>query len=106
MMYCKEKAAKSCTRFLGTRPINQPFSDARPNEISSRWCRIQTAGCSGLDRREPEFFRRDDRANGTNWLAPLAWRLFLGEDFSAMARNQVRNVTERRIRTVSFICAA
>src|SRR5260221_14754071 len=60
----------------------------------------------GLDRREPEFFRRDDRANGTNWLAPLAWRLFLGEDFSAMARNQVRNVTERRIRTVSFICAA
>ena len=37
---------------------------------------------------------------------PVAWRLFLGEDFSAMARNQVRNVTERRIRTVSFICAA
>ena len=26
-------------------------------------------------------FRRDDRANGTNWLATLAWRLFLGEDF-------------------------
>lgn len=37
---------------------------------------------------------------------PVAWRLFLGDDFPAMARNQVRNVTERRIRTVSFICAA
>jgi hypothetical protein len=37
---------------------------------------------------------------------PVAWRLFLGDDFPAMARNQVRNVTERRIRTVSFICVA
>jgi ubiquinone/menaquinone biosynthesis C-methylase UbiE len=37
---------------------------------------------------------------------PVAWRLFLGDDFPAMARNQVRNVTERRIRTVSYICVA
>jgi ubiquinone/menaquinone biosynthesis C-methylase UbiE len=37
---------------------------------------------------------------------PVAWRLFLGDDFPVMARNQVRNVTERRIRTVSYICAA
>jgi hypothetical protein len=37
---------------------------------------------------------------------PVIWRLFLGEDFPTMARNQVRNVAERRIRTVSFICAA
>lgn len=37
---------------------------------------------------------------------PVAWRLFLGDDFPAMTRNQVRNVTERRIRTVSYICAA
>jgi ubiquinone/menaquinone biosynthesis C-methylase UbiE len=38
--------------------------------------------------------------------SPVAWRLFLGDDFPAMAHNQVRNVTERRIRTVSFICVA
>jgi ubiquinone/menaquinone biosynthesis C-methylase UbiE len=37
---------------------------------------------------------------------PVAWRLFLGDDFPMMARNQVRNVTERRIRTVSYICTA
>jgi len=37
---------------------------------------------------------------------PVAWRLFLGDDFPTMTRNQVRNVTERRIRTVSYICAA
>lgn len=31
---------------------------------------------------------------------------FLGNDFPEMARNQVRNLRERRIRTVAFICAA
>jgi len=34
------------------------------------------------------------------------WQLFLGDEFPAMARNQVRNVTERRIRTVTLICTA
>jgi ubiquinone/menaquinone biosynthesis C-methylase UbiE len=37
---------------------------------------------------------------------PVGWQLFLGDDFPLMARNQVRNVTERRIRTVSCICEA
>ena len=37
---------------------------------------------------------------------PIGFRLFLGDDFPVMTRNQVRNVTERRIRTVSYICAA
>jgi hypothetical protein len=36
---------------------------------------------------------------------PVAWRLFLGDDFIPMALNQVRNVAERRIRTVSYICS-
>ena len=39
-------------------------------------------------------------------VSPFAWRLFLGDDFPVMARNQVRNVTERRIRTVRLICTA
>jgi ubiquinone/menaquinone biosynthesis C-methylase UbiE len=37
---------------------------------------------------------------------PVTFRAFLGEDFPEMARNQVRNLAERRIRTVSFICEA
>ena len=37
---------------------------------------------------------------------PLTFRTFLGEDFVDMTRNQVRNLQERRIRTVSYICAA
>jgi hypothetical protein len=36
-------------------------------------------------------------------LAPLRLRIFLGEDYPQMARNQVRNLAERRIRAVTFI---
>jgi ubiquinone/menaquinone biosynthesis C-methylase UbiE len=35
---------------------------------------------------------------------PLTFRTFLGDDFPEMTRNQVRNLQERRIRTVSYIC--
>jgi hypothetical protein len=36
----------------------------------------------------------------------LTFREFLGEDFPQMTQNQVRNLTERRIRTCTFICEA
>ncbi len=52
------------------------------------------------------FFERMTAQMAKTGSPPVAWRLFLGDDFLAMARNQVRNVTERRIRTVSFICVA
>ena len=52
------------------------------------------------------FFERMTAQMAKTGSPPVAWRLFLGDDFSTMARNQVRNVTERRIRTVSYICAA
>lgn len=37
---------------------------------------------------------------------PLTFQTFLGADFPAMARNQVQNLAERRIRTVTYICRA
>jgi SAM-dependent methyltransferase len=37
---------------------------------------------------------------------PVTFQAVLGSDFPTMARNQVRNLTERRIRTVSYICEA
>ena len=37
---------------------------------------------------------------------PLSFQIFLGEDFGAMTLNQVRNLTERRIRTVTYLCRA
>jgi ubiquinone/menaquinone biosynthesis C-methylase UbiE len=38
-------------------------------------------------------------------LPAVTFQAFLGNDFPLMARNQVRNLQERRIRTVSYICA-
>ena len=52
------------------------------------------------------FFERMTAQMAKTGVPPVAWRLFLGDDFPTMARNQVRNVTERRIRTVSYICVA
>lgn len=36
----------------------------------------------------------------------VTFQAFLGNDFAAMARNQVINLRERRIRTVSYVCEA
>ncbi|WP_198370015.1 class I SAM-dependent methyltransferase [Roseomonas rosulenta] len=36
----------------------------------------------------------------------VTFQTFLGEDFPLMARNQVANLRERRIRTVTYICRA
>lgn len=37
---------------------------------------------------------------------PVTFQAFLGDDFPQMARNQVLNLAERRIRTVSYFCRA
>ena len=36
---------------------------------------------------------------------PLSFEIFLGDEFPKMVENQVRNLSERRIRTVTFICS-
>lgn len=35
---------------------------------------------------------------------PVTFAVFLGDDFAEMARNQVANLADRRIRTVTFTC--
>lgn len=37
---------------------------------------------------------------------PLSFQLFLGSDYPIMTRNQVQNLQEHRIRTVSYTCEA
>ncbi len=37
---------------------------------------------------------------------PVTFQSFLGADFPQMARNQVQNLADRRIRTVAYICRA
>lgn len=38
--------------------------------------------------------------------SPLSLQVLLGEDFSVMAHNQARNLAEKRVRTISYICRA
>jgi len=72
---------------------------------------LTSAGFKLLDVQDSteesqSFFKRMTAQMAKTGTSPVIWQLFLGEDFPAMARNQVRNVTERRIRTVTFICVA
>jgi ubiquinone/menaquinone biosynthesis C-methylase UbiE len=43
-------------------------------------------------------------ARMANSAPAVTFQAFLGNDFATMARNQVINLRERRIRTVSFVC--
>ena len=79
-----------------------------PDEMKSL---LVGAGFKLLDTQDStdesqSFFEKMTAQMAKTGSPPVAWRLFLGDDFAVMARNQVRNVTERRIRTVSYICAA
>lgn len=61
---------------------------------------------------------QDSTEDGQRWFEAMAARMasgavpavtfqaFLGNDFPDMARNQVANLRDRRIRTVSYICEA
>ncbi len=68
---------------------------------------LRDAGFSILDEIDSsdeslEWFERATQA--ATRAAPLTFRAFLGPDHVQMARNQVRNLAERRIRTISYIC--
>jgi ubiquinone/menaquinone biosynthesis C-methylase UbiE len=52
------------------------------------------------------FFERMVGRIGRSGPPPVTVQTFLGDDFPEMARNQVRNLAQRRIRTVSYICEA
>jgi ubiquinone/menaquinone biosynthesis C-methylase UbiE len=79
-----------------------------PDEMKSL---LISAGFKLLDvqdstQERQSFFEKMTAQMAKTGTSPVIWQLFLGDDFPAMARNQVRNVTERRIRTVSYFCTA
>jgi len=81
---------------------------ATPEQMRSL---LSEAGFKVLDVHDStdesqSFFERMTARMAETGAPPVLWRLFLGDDFPIMAKNQVRNVGERRIRTVSFICLA
>ena len=77
---------------------------ATPDEMKSL---LAGAGFKLLDvqnltQESQGFFEKMTTQMAKTGTPPVIWQLFLGDDFPAMARNQVRNVTERRIRTVEL----
>lgn len=53
-----------------------------------------------------EWFREMSARMAKSGPPSLTFQSFLGADFPLMARNQVQNLTERRIRTVAYVCRA
>lgn len=53
-----------------------------------------------------EWFQEMVRRLSESGPPPVTFQSFLGDDYPEMARNQVRNLAEKRIRTVTFICRA
>lgn len=49
------------------------------------------------------WFRTVAAAAASGNRPPVTFAVFLGDDFARMARNQVTNLSERRIRTVTFV---
>ena len=101
------KAATICTRCLGARAIDQPLETS--DEMKSL---LVGAGFKLLDVQDSteesqSFFERMTAQMAKTGSPPVAWRLFLGDDFPAMARNQVRNVTVASDQNGQpYICAA
>jgi SAM-dependent methyltransferase len=52
------------------------------------------------------WFRALSARLEVNGPPPVSFGVFLGDDFRQMAANQVTNLAERRIRTVSYLCRA
>lgn len=54
--------------------------------------------------RSLEWFRAMAARLASGIRPPVTFAVFLGDDFAEMARNQVTNLSDRRIRTVTFTC--
>ena len=81
---------------------------ATPEEMTDL---LSAAGFEIVCRRDSTaesqaWFEAMTARMGTRDAPPVTLRSILGADFPEMARNQVRNLAERRIRTVSFLCRA
>ena len=81
---------------------------ATPNEMESL---LAAAGFKVLDVHDSTdesqaWFEAMTARMAESGPPPVTFQAFLGDDFPEMARNQVRNLRERRIRTVSYICEA
>jgi hypothetical protein len=54
--------------------------------------------------RSAEWFQAMAASMASGNRSPVTFAVFLGDDFADIARNQVHNLSDRRIRTVTFTC--
>lgn len=81
---------------------------ATPDEVAAL---LKNAGFRVVERQDSteesgEWFKAMAAAVAKSGPPPVSLALILGADRQAMVQNQVRNLSERRIRTVSFLCEA
>jgi ubiquinone/menaquinone biosynthesis C-methylase UbiE len=81
---------------------------ATPGEMRSL---LAGAGFELLDETDStemsrEWFQQVARRLAEQGPSPVSFALFLGEDRAEMVANQVANLTQGRIRTVSYLCRA
>lgn len=70
---------------------------------------LKAAGFALLDETDSteeslHWFQQISALVAENGPPPVSFGVFLGADFATMAANQVANLKERRIRTVSYLC--
>ena len=90
---------------LGARALDQP--PAMPSRCAR--CSPMPASRFSMSTTRPRrarWFAQTIERMAQSGPPGVSFNAFLGDDFPEMARNQLRNVTERRIRTVTYICQA
>jgi hypothetical protein len=80
-----------------------PRSGRRDGERSRR---REGAHAGEPDEQSAAWFREKAAGKAKAGPSPLGFQFFLGTDYPQMARNQVRDLAEKRIRTVAYICRA
>ena len=81
---------------------------ATPDEVETL---LVSAGFRVLDRTDSsdeslDWFKAVSQEIARTGARAVSSGMILGEGFEEMVRNQMRNLAERRIRTVSFLCEA
>lgn len=81
---------------------------AKPEEMRDMLAAAGFALLHEVDSTEESlaWFRNLSSRLAVDGPPPVGFGVFLGDDFPQMAANQVANLAEQRIRTVSFLCRA
>lgn len=89
----------------------QPKGGAHEHDVETHYSGPGEAGFDVLDEIDSTeeslaWFQDMTARMAKEGPPPVSFQSFLGTEFPQMARNQVQNLADRRIRTVAYICRA